>query len=240
MALAGIGSRVEGVHAVAAALAAGRVEALHVERSRASKPPVSVLLDQFPSVPVRLVDDVRPFAATSAPQGIVADCRPMVASALSDLVEAEPVPAILAVDHVEDTHNLGAMVRSAVAAGVRSLVIPERRNAPLDGAAFKAAAGAFEKCRIAQVSSIPEALKALGKLGVWSVGLDADGDQSLFGLELLSQPVVVVVGAESGLHRLVRDRVDVVASIPMVEGSESLNASVAASLACYEIFRIRA
>ncbi len=239
MAPAGIGTRVEGIHAVAAALAAGRVETLHVERSRGSRPPVSDLLEEFPSVAVRLVEDVRPLAATSAPQGIVADCRPLRAWSLDELVDAEEVPAILAVDHVEDTHNLGAMVRSAVAAGVRSVVVPERRNAPLDGAAFKAAAGAFERCRIALVSSLPEVLVRLGKIGVWSVGLSADGDQDLFGLELLGQPVVVVVGSETGLHRLVRDRVDVVASIPMAGGSESLNASVAASLACYEIHRVR-
>ena len=74
---------------------------------------------------------------------------------------------------------------------------------------------------------------------MWTVGLDADGDQSLFGLGLFTEPVAVVVGAETGLGRLVRDRVDVVASIPMAGPVESLNASVAAALACFEVMRVR-
>ncbi len=239
MAPAGIGVRVEGIHAVAAALAAGRVRKLFVESGRASRQPLGGMIQANPDVQVEMVDDVRPLAATTAPQGIVAECAPLRQWSLSELVAAEPTPAILAVDHVEDPHNLGAMARSAVAAGVRSLVVPDRRSAPLDGAAFKAAAGALEYCRVAMVSSVPEALTRLGKEGVWSVGLDAGGDRELFGLDLLREPVVVVVGGETGLARLVRDRVDVVASIPMSAAAESLNASVAASLACYEIFRLR-
>ena len=236
---AGIGGRVEGLHAVAAALAAGRVRSLTVEEGRSRRSPLADMIAAHPGVAVTVVDDVRPLAVTTAPQGVVADCRPIASLDLASLVGAEEVPAILAIDHVEDPHNLGAMARTAMAAGVRSLVVPDRRGAPLDAAAFKAAAGALEHARIAVVSSIAEAVVRLGKLGVWSVGLDAAGDRELFGLDLLTQPVVIVVGGETGLHRLVRDRVDVVASIPMAGTAESLNASVAASLACYELFRLR-
>lgn len=239
MAPAGIGDRVEGIHAVAAALEAGRVRTLWVEKSRLNRPPVSDLIDSSSQVDVRPTDDVRPMAVTSAPQGVVAECRPIPTWEIERLVAAEEVPAILAVDHVEDTHNLGAMARTAVAAGVTSLIVPSRRNAPLDAAAFKAAAGALERCRVAVVSSLAETLTRLGKLGLWSVGLDAAADTPLFGLELLSQPVVMVVGGETGLHRLVRERLDVVAAIPMSGLTESLNASVAAALACYELYRIR-
>ncbi len=239
MAPAGIGDKVEGIHAVAAALEAGRVRTLWVEKSRLNRPPVSDLIDSSPQVDVRPTDDVRPMAVTSAPQGVVAECRPIPTWEIERLVAAEEVPAILAVDHVEDTHNLGAMARTAVAAGVTSLIVPSRRNAPLDAAAFKAAAGALERCRVAVVSSLAETLTRLGKLGLWSVGLDAAADTALFGLELLSQPVVMVVGGETGLHRLVRERLDVVAAIPMSGLTESLNASVAAALACYELYRIR-
>ncbi len=105
---------------------------------------------------------------------------------------------------------------------------------------MKAAAGALERLPVAAVSSIPDALQTLRKQGLWTVGLDAGGDRSLFGLDLLTEPVAVVVGAEgSGLSRLVRDRVDLVASIPM-QGTESLNASVAAALAMFEVNRARA
>lgn len=237
MALAGIGFRVEGVHAVAAALSAGRVTKLFVEESRLRGGPVAELISVFPEVAVRRVEDVRSVAETSAPQGVVAECRPIPTVDLSDL--AGPGAALVAVDHVEDTHNLGAIARSAVAAGMTGLVVPERRSAPLGAAAFKAAAGALEILPVAVVSSVADAVKRLSGMGVWSVGLDAAGEESLFGLGLLTEPVVLVVGGETGLHRLVRERVDVVASIPMARGMESLNASVAAALACFEVMRAR-
>ena len=135
--------------------------------------------------------------------------------------------------------DLGAIARSAVAAGITSLVVPTRRGAPLGGAAFKAAAGAMEHCAIATVSSTADAVNRLKDLGVWTVGLDAEGDQSLFGLGLFTEPVALAVGAETGLGRLVRDRVDVVASIPMAGPVESLNASVATALAVFEVSRAR-
>ncbi|MGB8360324.1 MAG: TrmH family RNA methyltransferase, partial [Acidimicrobiia bacterium] len=112
--------------------------------------------------------------------------------------------------------------------------------APLSAAAFKSAAGALERLPVALVGSIPEALNRLKKLDVWIVGLDTTGDQELFGLELLTEPVTVVVGAEgTGLAELTRKRCDAVVSIPMARGSESLNASVSAALASFEIMRVR-
>ncbi|MFO7548784.1 MAG: RNA methyltransferase [Acidimicrobiia bacterium] len=238
MAPAGFGDRVEGLHAVAAALVAGRVARLTVEGSRAGRPPLSEILQAHPEVPVEIVDDVRPLADTTAPQGVVATCHPLRFVELEDL--ADPAPAaLLAVDHVEDPHNAGAIARSALAAGVTGLILPDRRSAALRGAAFKAAAGAFERLRVAQVTSMPAALARLGEMGVWSVGLDGGGDRSIFDLDLLAEPVVLVVGAEAGLHRLVRERVDVLAAIPMAPGAESLNASVAAALGCFEVMRVR-
>jgi 23S rRNA (guanosine2251-2'-O)-methyltransferase len=186
------------------------------------------------------VEDLRPVAATTAPQGVVARCRPLPESTLEELVAAATPAALLVVDHVEDPHNLGAIVRSAVAAGLPRLVVPTRRAAPLEGAAFKAAAGAFEQVQVASVSSVAAVLARLGELGVWTVGLDASGDRSLFGLELLAEPVAVVVGGEGrGLHRLVRERVDLRVRIPMAGPVESLNASVAAALAAFEVMRVR-
>lgn len=238
MGRAGFGDRVEGVHAVAAALAAGRVRELIVERRHLDSGPVADLVSSRSDLPVTVVDDVRPLAGTSAPQGVVAVCRARPFTDLDDLAEPSPA-ALVAVDHIEDPHNLGAIVRSAVAAGMTGVIVPERRNAPVGAAAFKAAAGALETIRLAQVGSLASALRRLSDRGVWSVGLDASGDRSLFGLDLLSEPVVVVVGGETGLGKLVHERVDVVASIPMAAGTESLNASVAAALACFEVMRIR-
>jgi 23S rRNA (guanosine2251-2'-O)-methyltransferase len=98
------------------------------------------------------------------------------------------------------------------------MAVPDRRTARIGAAAFKAAAGAFEHLSLAVIGSVPDALRKLSSMGVWTVGLDAGGDQSLFGLGLLTEPVAIVVGAETGLAHLVRERVDVVASIPMAAG----------------------
>jgi 23S rRNA (guanosine2251-2'-O)-methyltransferase len=242
MAPAGYGGSVEGVHAVAAALAAGRVLELTVERRRMDRPPVDALVETARAIgaTVTAVDDVRPLSVTTAPQGVVATCRPIRPLTVGELVEQESPASLLVLDHIEDPHNLGAIVRSAAAAGVPRLVVSSRRGAPLGGAAFKAAAGALEHCSVAVVStSVADVVRSLSAMGVWTVGLDAAGDRSLFGLELFTEPCAIVVGAESGLHRLVKERVDVVASIPMAVGAESLNASVAAALACFELFRVR-
>lgn len=242
MAPVGIGNNVEGIHAVAAALRAGRVETLTVERGRAAKEDLAGLIEEARSagVSIKTVDDVRVVAETTAPQGVVATCRPIPSFTLDDLVAQTSPASLLVVDHVEDPHNVGAIVRSAVAAGIPRIAVPDRRTARLGAAAFKAAAGAFEHVSLAVIGSVPDAIRRLSSMGVWTVGLDAGGGQSLFGLGLLTEPVAIVVGAETGLHKLVRERVDVVASIPMASESESLNASVAAALACFELMRVRA
>ena len=187
---------------------------------------------------VTVVDDVRLQAETDAPQGIVAECRPIQPVPLDGL--AAEGAAIIVLDHVEDPHNLGAIARSATASGMTGLVVSARRAAPLSAVAFKAAAGALERLPVAVVGSIPEALSRLKAGGLWVVGLDTTGSERLFGLELLTESVAVVVGAEGeGLSRLTMDRCDVVASIPMADVSESLNASVSAALAGFEIMRVR-
>ncbi len=236
MAPAGYGDKVEGIHAVAAALAAGRVEQLYVERGRRSR--LEHVLSTVEESRVVLVDDVRTMADTEAPQGVVARCRPILSVTIEDL--ATTSAAILVLDHLEDPHNVGAAARSARAAGLTGMLVPSRRAAPLSAATFKAAAGALESLPVAIVSSVPEALSRLKEHGVWVVGLEAGAKQSLFGLELFSEPVAVVIGAEgTGLAQLTRKRCDVVVSIPMATDTESLNASVSAALASFEIMRVR-
>jgi 23S rRNA (guanosine2251-2'-O)-methyltransferase len=208
---------------------------LYVERGRRGR--VGDLLDGVDDRAVILVDDVRSMADTDAPQGLVAECRPIRPVTLEQLASGDA--AVLVLDHVEDPHNVGAAARSARAAGLTGMVVSGRRAAPLSAATFKAAAGALETLPVAVVGSIPEALSRLKDGGLWVVGLDPTGDQSLFGLDLLTEPVAVVVGSEgSGLAELTRKRCDVIASIPMA-GTESLNASVSAALASFEIMRVR-
>ncbi|NND83924.1 MAG: 23S rRNA (guanosine(2251)-2'-O)-methyltransferase RlmB [Acidimicrobiia bacterium] len=241
MASAGIGRSVEGTHAVLAALRAGRVRSLQVERSRRKGLAELLAEAERNRVEVRFVEDVRDHAETSAPQGVVATCQPIEPLSLKDLVAHAPEPAsLLVLDHLEDPHNVGAIARSAWAAGMHGVVVARARSAPLSGAAFKAAAGALEHLAIAEVGSTADAVKRLSDAGVWTVGLSAAGDADLFGLELLTQPVAIVIGAEgTGLARLVEERCDVRAAIPMANPFESLNASVAAALAAFEVLRAR-
>ena len=241
MAPAGFGDRVEGIHAVKAATAAGRVEELWVEAGRAQRPEFEALLAAAAGhgARVRVVRDVMEFAETSSPQGLVARARPIASYDLEQLAAA-PSPALMVLDHVVDPHNLGAIARSSRAAGLSGLIVSSRRAAPLSALAFKSSAGALETLPVAIVNSIADALSRLSKAAIWSIGLAAGSKTELFGLALLAEPVALVVGEEgSGLSRLVSERCEVTASIPLAPGVESLNASVAAALAAYEVMRVR-
>lgn len=241
-AVPGIGDRLEGFHAVAAALAAGRVTELKIEEGRKDSAEARGLSADAAgaSVPVEYVDDVRPLATTSAPQGVVARARPIQTVSLTELVESAPAPVLVVLDHAEDPRNVGAIARSALAAGAGGLVVSSRRSAPLGPTAFKAAVGAFEKLAVAVVPSIADAVRQLRDLGLWVIALDGTGPDSFFDLKVLDDPIAVVIGAEGkGVSRLVAERADVVARIPMAPGVESLNASVAAALAVFEIGRAR-
>ncbi len=238
MAPAGYGNRVEGIHAVTAAVDAGRVNKLYIERGRDRKVELAVLIDQIGDSRVDLVDDIRVMATTDAPQGVVADCRPISSVTLESMSGQRA--ALLVLDHVEDPRNVGAVARSARAAGITGLVVSARRAAPLSAAAFKASSGALETLPVAIIGSIPESLSRLKELGVWIVGLDSTGQESLFDLDLLTEPVAVVIGAEGGgLSQLASQRCDVLASIPMSAEIESLNTSVSGALAAFEIMRVR-
>jgi 23S rRNA (guanosine2251-2'-O)-methyltransferase len=220
----------------------GRVTSLTVESSRLRRDEYLELLEDAAEagVDVQYVDDVRAMAATNAPQGLIAAARPLPLVSLDDAVAVTDPAALLVLDHLEDPRNVGAIARSMLAAGVKALVIPERRTAPLGATAFKAAAGAFERLAVCRSKSTADALRRLRKLGVWLVGLDASGERSLFGCDLLTEPVAIVVGGEGrGLSRLAGDLIDLTVSIPTQPDVESLNASVAASLAVFEICRTR-
>lgn len=242
MALAGFGDRVEGLHAVAAAAAAGRVAQLWVERGRLQRPEFQSVVDDVVASTgtVSEVDDVISLAETSAPQGLVARCVPRAEASLDQLATGVAPAAVMVLDHVVDPHNLGAIARSVAAAGLSGLVLASRRAAPLSAAAFKAAAGALEIVSVTRVSSIAEALGRLRRLGLWSIGLDQAAKQVLWGLPLLGEPLALVVGDEgTGLSRLVAKRVEVRVRIPIAPSVESLNASVAAALAAFEVSRVR-
>ena len=159
---------------------------------------------------------------------------------LERAAEAGEPPLIVALDHVTDPRNLGAVVRSASGFGAHGVLIPERRAAGMTAAAWKTSAGAAARIPVAQTVNLTRQLKAYQAAGCMVVGLAADGDVSLPDLELADGPLVVVVGAEDdGLSRLVAETCDQLVSIPMANQLESLNAGVAASVTLYAIAQAR-
>jgi 23S rRNA (guanosine2251-2'-O)-methyltransferase len=184
-------------------------------------------------------DEIDRRARTDAPQGVIATADPVPEAELDPLL-ADEAAFLVALDGVTDPGNLGAVVRTAEAAGATGLVVPRHRAARVTPAVAKAAAGALEHLPLATVAGIPSALDRARRANVWTVALDADGDSSLFELTVADQPVMIVLGAEGrGVSRLVRERCDVVAGIPMHGATESLNVAAAAALACYEVARRR-
>jgi len=160
---------------------------------------------------------------------------------LLELAERSGRPPLLVVlDGVTDPRNLGAVVRSAAAFGGHGVIVPERRAAGMTATAWKTSAGAAARIPVARTTNVNRALESLKAAGCFVVGLDAGGDVQLPGLDLATGPIVLVAGAEGkGLSRLVRENCDAVASIPMIGGTESLNASVAMGVALYEVSRLR-
>ena len=178
-------------------------------------------------------------AGGAAHQGVVADVAPREAVTLETLIDDLREPALLLVlDGIEDPGNLGAILRSAEAAGVDGVVRQTRRAASL-GQVEKSSAGAASHVRVVSVVNIARAVAAVQAAGVWAVGLEADGDDLYRDVDL-TLPTAFVVGSEGrGLRRLVRERCDRVASIPMLGRVNSLNVAVAAGVALFEAVRQR-
>jgi 23S rRNA (guanosine2251-2'-O)-methyltransferase len=182
-------------------------------------------------------------ARSEAPQGVLAKAAPLQETDLGDLVTgtSKRRPFLVLVDGVTDPGNLGAILRSVDGAGGTGVVLPRHRAVHITPTAAKAAAGAIEHVPIAVVSGLPTAIERLRQAGVWVVGLDDGAATSLFDLgDTATEPIALVLGAEgAGLSRLVRERCDVLVSIPMRGRLSSLNVSAAAALACYEVSRRR-
>ncbi|PYR08503.1 MAG: 23S rRNA (guanosine(2251)-2'-O)-methyltransferase RlmB [Acidobacteria bacterium] len=186
------------------------------------------------------VDELNRFSHRGSHQGVVADVRDQTTLGVEDLIAGASGAALLVVlDQIEDPHNVGAILRTVDAAGADGIVRQSRHAARLDGAAAKASAGAVSHVRVADVVNIARALDALKGAGVWTVGLAGDAPKRYDEIDF-TLPTAVVLGAEgSGLRRLVRERCDWLACIPMRGHVESLNVSVAAGIVLFEAIRQR-
>jgi 23S rRNA (guanosine2251-2'-O)-methyltransferase len=231
-----------GINPVLEALRAKRVGELRVSARASGRLDEVIALAARSGAVVRRVPDVELDRAArgGVHQGVIADVREGASVSVEDLVAKAAGPALVVVlDGIEDPHNLGAILRTADAAGAHGVVRQSRHAAPLGGATAKASAGAVAHVRIAEVVNIARALEHLKAAGVWTVGLAGDAPQTYDAVDY-SLPTALVVGAEgTGLRRLVRERCDWLVSIPMHGHVQSLNVSVAAGVALFEALRQR-
>jgi 23S rRNA (guanosine2251-2'-O)-methyltransferase len=235
--------QIYGLNPVLEALRAGRVQRLRVGARDDRRIDQAVALARDLGVPIDRVDaeTLSRTARGGAHQDIMAEIAPPREYSVGDLIVSagSEAPLLVVLDGIEDPHNVGAILRTADAAGAHGVVRQARHAASLDGVVAKASAGALAHVRIATVVNIARALEELKSAGVWTVGLASDADER-YDAPDLTLPTAIVVGAEgAGLRRLVRERCDRLVSIPMAGANGSLNVSVAAGVMLFEAERQR-
>jgi 23S rRNA (guanosine2251-2'-O)-methyltransferase len=242
--------RLTGIHAVREALEAGRAfDRIVIARGRRdTRVEEIVRLAREKNIPVRFEErgQLDRLADSKDHQGIVALAAARAAATLEDILAAANSASghgekglVVLLDGVEDPHNLGAIIRTALAAGAHGVVIPERRAAGLTDTVARASAGALSHLPVAKVTNLARTMEELKGAGYWLIGLDERSDRSYTQADYTS-PVGIVLGGEGkGLHELTRKRCDFVVSLPTTGPVKSLNVSVAAGVVLFEAVRQR-
>ncbi len=239
-----------GVHPVAEALAAGRrqIYELLVSERKDTSPRVSAIKKSarahtppipLTAQPTRRLDET---AGHRRHQGIAARVSPYPEIPFEELLPPDAAavpPFFLLIDDIVDVHNLGALVRSALCAGVTGVIVPKDRSAPPSPAVSRVSAGALEHIRFCRVTNLAVTVESLKKAGVWVFGLASGETRSIYTADLTGPLALVVGGEEKGIRPLVRSRCDMLLTIPMRGPLDSLNASVAGAVALFEAVRRR-
>jgi len=236
-----------GIHSVLEALNAGRrqIHEVFVVNDKTARLSDITGRAAARKIAVRITspDELKKLTGSGRHQGVAATVGPLPLvefSTLLDRIESTPSdPLLLILDSVEDPHNLGALVRTALCAGVTGIIIPRDRSAPPTPAVSRASAGALEHAPLCQVTNLVQAIKDLKKSGVWIIGLDRQGKTSIYDTELTGPRALVIGGEDTGIRRLVAEHCDFMCHIPQAGRFNSLNASVAGAVALYEAFRQR-
>ena len=186
-------------------------------------------------LPIREVHRAEVEGISPNSQGIILAIKPYQYSSFEEITQRAKNPMlVVALDGVTDPRNLGAIIRSAGAFCVNGVVMTERRAAAMTASAWKASAGAAARMPVAQVTNLARTIEEAKELGCFVIGLDGESDEALSGMKVATESLMIVVGSEGkGLSRLVREKCDLVVSIPMNSATESLNASVATSIALF-------
>lgn len=240
---------IEGRNPVREALRAGRtIRRIFIADGVPERGTIAEIVSAARAAGVRVERVPRPVldraAAGRVHQGVVAEAEPYRyrswEEAASAAKERGDPPLLLALDGITDPGNLGSLMRSAEGAGAHAVLIPRRRASPVTPVVEKASAGALEHLPIDRVPNLERALERCRNVGIWVVGLDDEAGTEIWDCELLTEPLVLVVGAEGkGLSRLVLERSDARVRIPMAGRVGSLNAAVAGAVALFEVRRMR-
>ena len=237
---------IEGRNAVLEAFRAGRtVDRLYVQQGLQDGPVMTILREakKTDAIISRVSKErLDQMSSTGKHQGVAAIVAAFSYAEVSDMLEKARQkgedPFLFILDNIEDPHNLGAIIRTANLVGAHGVIIPKRRAAGLTAAAVRASAGAVHYTPVARVTNITSTIESLRKEGLWFVCADMDGE--VMYRQNLKGPIGLVIGSEgSGVSRLVREKCDYTASIPMKGDIDSLNASVAAGVLAFEIRRQR-
>jgi 23S rRNA (guanosine2251-2'-O)-methyltransferase len=240
--------RFTGIHAVREALEAGSpFDRIVIAKGRQdSRIEDIVRLARERGIAVRFEDRAQldRLANSRDHQGVVAIAAARAASTLQDILDRAnhskgQQGLVVFLDGVEDPHNLGAIIRTALAAGAHGVVIPERRAAGLTDTVARASAGALAHLPIAKVTNLPRSMEELKEAGYWLVGLDENGEKTYTEVDYTSPTGIVLGGEGKGLHDLTRKRCDFVVSLPTTGPVKSLNVSVAAGVVLFEALRQR-
>lgn len=212
-------------------------ERARVARLRAIARRHSVPVDEVDRLSIERLAGGQP---RSAHQGVVASVAAMPYADPDDLIDSCGAAAMLMVlDEVEDPRNLGALVRTAAGAGVAGVFIPDRRSAGLSATVARAAAGAVERVPMARIGNVAAFIRSLREKGFWAIGLDAAAERPWDQVSYPPRMALVVGGEGQGLRRLVKESCDQLVAIPLENGLDSLNVSVAAGICLYEAVRQR-
>ncbi len=235
-----------GIHPVEEAIRSGARQLDHVSVARERRDEkLDRLVELCRTAGIRVTheskDTLTKLARTEMHQGVLAMVKERKFLAIEDLMETqkEGYKFFLALDGVEDPHNLGALLRTAEGAGVDGVIIPERRSAPITGTVAKTSAGASEHVKVARVTNLVRSLEQLKQKNVWVLGLDERGSPDYMDFDFKTDCVLVLGREGAGLHDLVKKACDHLLRIPMAGKVSSLNVSVAGAVVMYEAMRQR-
>jgi 23S rRNA (guanosine2251-2'-O)-methyltransferase len=237
-----------GIHPVFEALNAARRRffELFIEKKKASQRITKIIgLVESKKLPLKKIesDQMNALIGTGAHQGVAARVSPYPFAALDDILVPDDIAAgtcgLLLLDQLQDPHNLGAIIRTASCAGINGIVLPKDRSVPPTPAVSKASAGALEHMKVARVTNMARTVTLLKERGLWIIGADLAAQQSIYASDLTG-PAAFVIGSEHrGIRPLVKEKCDMLVSIPLTGPIQSLNASVAAGIVVYEAYRQR-